>query len=188
MKANAITTGEDFVPIARMSPNGSTAITPSPMSALGQYLPALLPHVGRWLPAIENSPETRALYRRHQGFVSIRGSFRSRLITGTGDKLVLMTPQADALIVFRKSGMADFVNQGVQCVAFRNEGHFRSCSLIREAVECWARSRWPGERFYACFEGKRIVATNPAYPFKCAGWQRCGVDAYRAIVLELLPQ
>lgn len=188
MQANPVATIKDASRLTQVHPNVATTITPSPFSALGQYVPALLPQVGRWLPAIENSPETRSLYRRHKGVLSLRSSSRSRLIASTGDKLVLITPQADALIVFRKTGPADFLNQGVQCVAFRNEGHFRSDSLIREAVECWARPRWPYERFYACFQGRRIVATNPAYAFKCAGWQRCGLDAYGLIVLELLPQ
>lgn len=184
MQANAISTIDDSIRLPQVHPNTVTTITPSPISALGEYVPALLPQVGRWLPAIENSPETRSIYRRHQGILSVRGS-RTRLIAGMGDKLILMTPQADALIVFRKSGIRDFLNQGVQCVAFRNEGHFRSDSLIREAIECWARPRWPYERFYACFLGRRIVATNPAYAFKNAGWQRSGFDGHGLIVLEL---
>lgn len=185
MQANAITTDDHVIRPSPLHPSLALSITPSPMSALGHYVPALLPQVGRWLPAVESSAETRALYRRHQGIVSLRSS-RSRLLAGAGDKLILITPQADALIVFRKSGLSDFLNRGVQCVAFRNEGHFRSCSLIREAVESWAQARWPGERFYACFQGRCVVATNPAYAFKCAGWQRCGLGTYGMIILEWL--
>lgn len=56
----------------------------------------------------------------------------------------------------------------VPCSA--NEGHLRSCSLIREAVEDWAWKHWPGERPYTYVGGQLFVATSPGHAFRCAGW------------------
>lgn len=167
-------------------------ITPSPESGSGRYIGPLWPETKRWVLAPDNDPEARALFHRHttsgNGHVSGTAGRRGRTLPGSGDRLILTTHQADALIVFRKFANPDReFGQGVHCAAFRNEGHFRSCSLIREAIEEWAWKRWPGERLYTYVEGQRIGATNPGYAFKAAGWRRCGVTFGGLIVLECLP-
>ncbi len=159
-------------------------ITPSPETGgRSGYIPPLLSGFGRWIPTTESDPEARALYRRHLSCrAGVNGShaIRGKLFPGSGERMILITPQADALIVFRKIG------DGVNCSVFRNEGHFRSCSLIREAVEEWAWKRWPGERLYTYVHGCRVVSTNPGYAFRCAGWRRCG-ESGRVIVMECVP-
>jgi len=174
-------------------------ITPSPVSGSGSYIAPLWPDTGRWVLAPDNDPEARALFRRHAGRPAENGhpngtsSRKARTLPGSGDRLILTTHQADALIVFRRWGGGNpdrEFGHGVHCAVFRNEGHFRSCSLIREAVEEWAWKRWPGERLYTYIGGQRIAATSPGHAFKRAGWRRCGVIGGAVgglIVLELLP-
>lgn len=161
-------------------------LTRSPEPANGNCIPPLFPTLGRWLPVADGNAEARALFHRHYSCRHGGNGHRPKLFVGPGEKLVLITQQADALIVFRKfiSDDREF-GQGINCAVFRNEGHFRSSSLIREAVEQWAWKRWPGERFYTYVDGKRIVSANPGYCFKCAGWRRCGVTRGGLIVLEL---
>ena len=145
-------------------------ITPSPETGgRSGYIPPLLSGFGRWIPSTESDPEARALYRRHLACRERVNGHRGKLFPGAGERMILITPQADALIVFRRVG------DGIHCSVFRNEGHFRSCSLIREAVEEWSWKRWPGERLYTYVHGCRVVSTNPGYAFRCAGWRRCGV-------------
>jgi len=163
-------------------------ITRSPEPESGNYIPPLLPSFGRWFPTSDGDSEARALFRRHYSCRWGTGRRQPRLFVGPGEKLVLMTQQADALIVFRRFVSQDRVyGHGVNCAVFRNEGHFRSRSLIREAVEEWAWKRWPSQRLYTYVDGRRIVSTNPGYCFKCAGWKRCGVTSGGLIVLELVP-
>ncbi len=175
-------------------------ITRSPEPGSGNYIPPLLRSYGRWVQTSENDPEAKALYRRHAQCRSgmnggANGSMnggtlgqrvKPRPFGGSGEKIVLVTHQADALIVFRK-GSERGLGQGVHCSVFRNEGHFRSSSLIREAVSEWAWRRWPGERLYTYVGGQRVVSSNPGYCFKSAGWKRCGVTLGGMIVLELYP-
>lgn len=161
-------------------------ITRSPEPENGNYIPPLLQSFGRWYPTTDGDPAARDLYRRHYSCRPSANGHRSKLFVGPGEKLVLTTHQADALIVFRKFTSRDFeFGHGVNCAVFRNESHFRSSSLIREAVTEWAWKRWPGERLYTYVDGRRIVSTNPGYCFKCAGWRRCGVTLGGLIVLEL---
>lgn len=158
-------------------------ITPSPESGSGRYIGPLWPETKRWVLAPDNDPEARALFQRHGTDRTV--TRRSRSLPGSGDRLILITHQADALIVFRKFANPDReYGHGVHCAVFRNEGHFRSCSLIREAVEEWAWKRWPGERLYTYVGGQRIVATNPGHAFRCAGWKRCGITFGNLIVME----
>lgn len=181
-------------PASRLSSNGTYSwspftpdiITRSPQPETGNYIPPLFPGASRWHQTGDGDADARALYQRHYSCRE-RSHRRSKLFVGPGEKLVLITHQADALIVFRKFRSHDTMHgHGVNCSVFRNEGHFRSSSLIREAVEEWAWKRWPGERLYTYVNGQRVVSSNPGYCFKCAGWKRCGVTIGGLIVLELL--
>ena len=164
-------------------------ITRSPEPQDGNYIPPLLPSFGRWFPTADGDPDARALYLRHYSCRSEPSGRHRKLFVGPGEKLVLMTQQADALIVFRRFTSHDRAfGHGVNCAVFRNESHFRSSSLIREAVEEWAWKKWPDQRLYTYVDGRRIVSTNPGYCFKCAGWRRCGTTIGGLIVLELAPE
>jgi len=170
-------------------------ITRSPEPLNGNYIPPLLPNFGRWFPAADGDAAVRGLYRRHaQGrehkahAAEARGTL-ARMTIGGSDRLVLITYQTDALIVFRESRQEwiDPLLAGVQCTLFRNEGHFRCASLVREAVDEWARKKWPHARLFTLVAGRRIVASNPGKCFITAGWRRCGVTIGGLIVLELPP-
>ena len=174
--------------LARFVPAFDT-ITRSPeIGGRGGYIPPLLSGFGRWMPTTEGDPEARALYRRHLSCRPDANGHRPKVFAGSGERLVLISPQADALIVFRKFASQDReFGHGINCSVFRNEGHFRSGSLIREAVEEWAWKRWPGGRLYTYVDGCRVAPTNPGYAFRCAGWRRCGVTIGGLIVLECVP-
>lgn len=168
-------------------------ITCSPEPDDGNYIPPLLGTYGRWVTITEADASVRGLYRRHaESNTPHRPEPRgtpARMSIGASDRLVLTTHQTDALSIFRKSRdeWIDPLLSGVQCVVFRNEGHFRCASLIREAVDEWAAKKWPRERLFTLVGGRRIVASNPGHCFIRAGWRRCGVTVGGLIVLELLP-
>jgi hypothetical protein len=108
------------------------------------------------------------------------------LFVGPGEKMVLVTPCARALFVWRKFISGDG-QQGVNCVVFRNEGAGLSSHLIREACE-WAWRRWPGERLYTYVNPRKVRSTNPGSCFLAAGWRKCGVTKHnKLLILELLP-
>lgn len=161
------------------------AIGRSPDPGSGNYIPPLLITEGRWIVAEESDPFVKGLIRRSVGAML---GLPNRSMARGSDRLMLITHQGDALMVFhrRPNHGGDPLTDGVQCTLFRNEGHFRCGSLIREAVEQWAVKRWPGERLFALAEGCRMVASNPGYCFVRAGWIRCG-ESGGVIVMEWVP-
>jgi hypothetical protein len=90
---------------------------------------------GTWLQVWDGNPTAAALYDRHYSRnPKSRGDPR---FAGPGEKIVLLTPRARALFVWRKFISKDG-QQGVNCAIFRNEGAGRSSDLIRAA--CAART------------------------------------------------
>jgi hypothetical protein len=139
---------------------------------------------GTWLQVWDGNPTAAALYDRHYSRnPKSRGDPR---FAGPGEKIVLLTPRARALFVWRKFISKDG-QQGVNCAIFRNEGAGRSSDLIRAAMElAWAR--WPGERFYTYVNPRRVRSSNPGYCFQLAGWRRCGITKTRKLLIfEVLP-
>lgn len=100
--------------------------------------------------------------------------------------MVLLTPNSDALFVWRKFISGDG-QSGVNCAVFRNEGATRSSDLITAAMEIgW--SRWPGARFYTYVNARKVKSSNPGYCFLKAGWRKCGVTKNNALtILEFCP-
>jgi hypothetical protein len=142
-----------------------------------------------WIPIKDGDPRGYALFKRHYSCLPYQRRKRGNgsLFVGPGEKTVLMTPECDALFVWRKfidkSGQ-----QGVNCAVFRNEGERLSSDLIRSACEL-AWLRWPGERLYTYVNAKKIRSSNPGYCFKRAGWTVCGETKTRKLViLEILPE
>lgn len=137
-----------------------------------------------WVQVWDGNPTAAAIYDRHYSRnPASRGDPR---IAGPGEKLVLLTPCARALFVWRKFISKD-QQDGVNCAIFRNEGAGRSSDLILSAMSMgWAR--WPGARFYTYVNPRRVRSTNPGCCFLAAGWRRCGVTkTRRLLVLEVLP-
>ena len=85
-----------------------------------------------------------------------------RLFVGPGEKLVLLSRDAQALFVWRKFLSRDG-QTGVNCALFRNEGAYcgevKSSRLIL-AAEVWAWARWPGERLYTYVDARRVRSTQ----------------------------
>lgn len=138
---------------------------------------------GPWIPIKDGDETARNLFDRHYSRYRYRDGRRPKLFVGPGSKLVLITPCARALFVWRKFQSRD--NQpGVNCAIFRNEGAGQSSDLIR-AAEIHAWERWPGERLFTYVNADKVRSTNPGYCFQCAGWRPCGITkVHRLWILE----
>jgi hypothetical protein len=126
------------------------------------------------------------LFLRHY---TARSSRKIYQFVGPGEKMVLLTPDARALFVWRKF-LSDADEEGVNCAVFRNEGsiHGRSSDLIK-AAKVMAWERWPGERLYTYVNpGKVRKKRDPGRCFRRAGFDVCGATAKGLIVLEALAE
>ena len=107
---------------------------------------------------------------------------------GPGEKMVLLTPDAKALLAWRKERYRFDGQSGINCAVFRNEGAAggQSSELIK-AADRLADIRWPGERHFTFVHPRKIRSTNPGYCFLSAGWRKCGQTKGRLHILERLP-
>lgn len=142
---------------------------------------------GPWVEVRDGNLTAAALYDRH--YSRNPGSRGNCRVAGPGRKIVLLTPCARALFVWRQfitkdpsAGPGD-----VNCAIFRNEGAGLASDLIRAAMDAaWAR--WPGARLYTYVNPRRVRSTNPGCCFLRAGWRRCGVTkTRRLLILEAFP-
>lgn len=141
-----------------------------------------------WTEIRDGNQTALAMFGRHYSALQYRDGRERNRFVGPGYRMVLMTPDARAMFVWRKFFSAD-KQDGVNCAVFRNEGSTagRSSDLIRAAMSL-AWRRWPGERLYTYVNPRRVASKNPGYCFKVAGWSPCGVTAIRKLlVLEALP-
>lgn len=139
-----------------------------------------------WVPVKDGNPTGRVIFRRHYAYKPYRDGRDPSLFVGPGEKLVLLTPCARALFVWRRFKSGDG-QQGINCAVFRNEGAGLSSDLIRAADEL-AWERWPGERHYTYVNARKVESRNPGYCFLMAGWQRCGVTKWnKLLILERMP-
>lgn len=144
-----------------------------------------------WLAVKDGDERAFALFRRHYSYHQYqdgrrRHGYRNRfLMLGPGEKMVLLTPDCNAVFAWRK--FIDHSGQtGVNCAVFRNESPMLSSVLILEA-EKLAQVRWPGERMYTYVNASAIRSTNPGYSYKMAGWRTCGQTKSGLIILEKYP-
>jgi hypothetical protein len=137
-----------------------------------------------WIPAKDGNPIGFALYRRHYA-AKKNPRPKIRQFVGPGQKMVLLTPEGDALFAWRKF-IDDSGQRGVNCAVFRNESPHRSSEMILEAME-FAWERWPGERLYTTVNPDAILSSNPGFCFIKAGWKRCGRTKRGYHVLEFNP-
>lgn len=147
-----------------------------------------------WLHVKDGNPIAREMFRRHYSYRKRRdqmslfpeGNAHYKHFVGPGQKMVLLTPAADALFVWRKFISGDG-QQGVNCAVFRNEGKTRSSDLIRAAMTA-AWERWPGERLYTYVNARKVKSSNPGYCFLKAGWRKCGITKHNLLtILEVFP-
>lgn len=139
-----------------------------------------------WVQSKDANPTARGLFVRHYSYRPYADGRKPAKFVGPGEYMVLLTPEADALFVWRKFISADG-QQGVNCAVFRNESDHRSSDLIREASQL-ALERWPNQRLYTYVNPRKIKSANPGYCFQMAGWQKCGITKHnKLVILELLP-
>jgi len=142
-----------------------------------QILPEL------WAIAKDGEAAVKRLYSRHYSCRHYKDNRKTKKIVGPGEYLILITPQENALFVWRKFKSRDN-QQGVNCAVFRNEGRIQSSLLIKEAMYL-AWQKWPGERLYTYVNSQKIKSTNPGYCFLQAGWKKCGMTKiHKLIILE----
>jgi hypothetical protein len=134
-----------------------------------------------WLSVRDGDDTARAIFHRHYSYKPYKDGRKPLLFTGPGSKLVLLWPDARALVIWRKFISGDG-QQGVNCSVFRNEGDRRSSDMIREA-DAIADKRWPGERHYTYVNARKIRSTNPGFCFLKAGWSKCGVTKHNKLII-----
>jgi hypothetical protein len=136
-----------------------------------------------WYEVKDGDHTARSIFRRHYSNRHI-GASDPALFVGPGEKVVLLTPCARAMFVWRRF-KSDDGQQGINCAVFRNEGAGLSSTLIVAADE-WAWRYWTDEpRHYTYVNERRIRSTNPGACFKKAGWKRCGTTKRnRLAILE----
>lgn len=124
-----------------------------------------------WCEAKDGDLECFAIARRHYSAAK-NPNPKIRQFVGPGEPLVLITPEADALFVWRKF-IDDSGQSGVNCAIFRYERSSDDAplasKLIRDAMTL-AWRKWPQQRLYTYVDSKRIRSTNPGFCFKQAGW------------------
>jgi len=136
-----------------------------------------------WVEVKDGNDTGRALFDRHYSRYRYKDGRRPLLYVGPGAKMVLLTPCARALFVWRRFISRDG-QEGVNCAIFRNEGAGRSSDLIM-AADVLADQRWPGERHYTYVNPRALRSTNPGYCFLMAGWRHCGITKrHRYLILE----
>jgi len=139
-----------------------------------------------WIPIKDGNPSGMSLFMRHYTARPFRKLFQ---FVGPGEKLVLLTPDARALFVWRKF-ISDTGERGVNCAVFRNEGSVsgRSSTLITEAnMIAW--KRWPGERLYTYVDATRVRhKRDPGRCFLRAGYRKCGETKSGLLILETFPE
>jgi hypothetical protein len=134
---------------------------------------------GPWVEVRDGNATAQALYDRH--YSRNRKAIGNPRIVGPGERIVLLTPCARALFVWRKFITKDD-QDGVNCAIFRNEGAGLSSELIRSAMAL-AWLRWPAQRLYTYVNPRRVRSSNPGACFKAAGWRACGVTKTRKLIV-----
>jgi hypothetical protein len=134
-----------------------------------------------WFSCRDGDDTARELFDRHYSRKFYADGRTPKLFVGPGQKLVLTTPEADALFVWRNFKDASG-QQGVNCAVFRNESCYLSSLLILDAEKI-AWERWPGLRLYTYVNPRKLRSENPGCCFKKAGWRPCGVTKWNKLLI-----
>jgi hypothetical protein len=145
-----------------------------------------------WRYGRDADPTARAIFDRHYSRRRYRDGRRPAKFIGPGQYMLLLTPEADALFVWRKF-ISDDGQEGINCAIFRNEGKRLSSLLILDA-EQRAWQRWPCERLYTYVNPKKLTVRKcrgreycPWPPGRCfieAGWNYCGRTQKGLLIFE----
>jgi hypothetical protein len=137
-----------------------------------------------WLLVKDGNDTARAIFDAHYSRRHYADGRKPLLFVGPGEKLVLVTPDALGVFIWRKF-LSSNKQDGVNCAAFRNEGAGRSSDLIRAAVEI-AWERWPHDRLYTYINPKKVRhKRDPGRCFLRAGWRHCGWTKSGLRILEM---
>lgn len=134
-----------------------------------------------WVEVRDGNDTARAIFDRHYSRYRYADGRKPLIFVGPGEKMVLLTPCARALFVWRRFISRDG-QQGINCAIFRNEGAGLSSELIRVADRL-ADRRWPGERHYTYVNPRAVRSSNPGFCFLKAGWRRCGTTKVRKLLI-----
>lgn len=142
-----------------------------------------LPTESVWLEVKDGNDTARHIFDQHYSRYVYADGRKPKLFVGPGEKLVLLTPCALALFVWRKFISADG-QRGVNCAIFRNEGAGLSSELIRSADQI-AWERWPSEARHYTYVNPRKVRhkRDPGRCFIRAGWRYCGITKHRKLLI-----
>jgi hypothetical protein len=143
-----------------------------------------------WYESRQNDRWAIDVYVRHYSAGKNRAAFNSLLhsgFVGPGEKIVLLTENADALFVWRKEEFGYDKQSGINNSVFRNEGAVLSSVLIAEAVAI-AWEKWPGERLFTFVNGGAVRRKRDVGRcFIRAGWSLCGTSKEGLLIFELVP-
>jgi hypothetical protein len=135
-----------------------------------------------WIEVKDGNDTARAIFDSHYSRRHYADGRKPLLFVGPGEKMVLITPDALGLFVWRKF-ISDDNQEGINCAVFRNEGAGRSSDLILQAEQL-AWERWPDERLYTYINPRKVRSINPGCCFLKANWKKCGLTQRGLIILE----
>ena len=124
-----------------------------------------------WIEISDGDPRAAGLHAAHYSN-RLYGRTRpaGRRFVGPGQRIVLITPDAGALFVwrkFRENGQRE--PRGINCSIFRRERGTAAASDMILSAEKFAWAKWPGERLYTCVAPWMVASPNPGYCFEVAG-------------------
>jgi hypothetical protein len=110
---------------------------------------------GPWILIRDGNVSALSIFSRH--YSAKRKPEMQAQFVGPGESIVLLSPDARALFVWRKERYRLDGQIGVNNAVFRNEGSSagRASDLIEAAVsEAW--QRWPGERLFTFVDASKV--------------------------------
>lgn len=147
-----------------------------------------------WIEVKDGNDAGRALFREHYTYQhgGKEESDRPLLYVGPGFKLVLVTPDAQAICAWRWSKLRADGQTGIECCIFRREAGDVASSMLGRARELvWLR--WPGQRLFTFVDPREVRPTWRAgrptwgHCFYQDGWVFEGLTKKRLHILARYP-
>lgn len=146
-----------------------------------------------WIEVKDGNDTARALFDEHYSRQPYADGRKPKLFVGPGEKMVLLTRDADALFAWRRF-ISDNDQTGVNCAIFRRKkvAEELATELIRAAEER-ARERWGDERLYTYVDPRKVNPTLVrgvpvwGWCFWKAGWSYAGMSKSGKIIWAKAP-
>lgn len=126
-----------------------------------------------WHIVKDGDTAAKELQLRHYSCHDYKDKREPKLFVGPGEKLVLLTTEADALFAWRYFEDDWLKGKGLFCAIYRNESGLKGTVLLKQALRV-AECRWPGEPQFTYVDPKKIKSTNPGCVFKLCGFKKIG--------------